>query len=221
VHRYRDLLPPKRQNRGVRRHLRKANGELIRHFRGLGLDLHTQDVVLNFVIGGWAGGLLVENHRPLRLARDREESIGAGRELLSLYGDVSVESDLRDRVGARAPDLVVGNESAPDHAVLFSSRTLDMRPAVDDLDLRDTDRLRNGAVRTRQGGLELSPCPRRRQSGEEDRENGRTSQHESHSLNLPIGESDSSSGAPPPREVDRPTRCATRTPDRRTTPAGP
>src|SRR5262249_6914278 len=49
----------------------------------------------------------------------------------------------------------VGNDAAPDDALFLVRRTLHVRPAVRDVDLRHADHLRNRRVRARQGRLEL------------------------------------------------------------------
>ena len=65
---------------------------------------------------------LVEDEGPLVLARLGEESVGAGSQLLAPDLDVGAEGDGGRFVGARPPDLAIGNKAAPDRPAFTLGR---------------------------------------------------------------------------------------------------
>src|SRR4029077_8978463 len=77
------------------------------------------------------------------------QAVGAGRQLVAVDPDRRAELDRRVLVGARAPDLAVGDDLAPDLPAL------DAGTAVLDGDLGEPDRLRYGGVGARTGEVEL------------------------------------------------------------------
>src|ERR1035437_2582562 len=168
-----ELLPGQRERGPLRGHRRKADREELFHLRGHGLHLDAQRVLLDHVIGV-ARRHVVEDDGPLGLAGDRVQAVSARHALLPLDHDVAVERDLRDRVRAGPPDLVVWHEPSPDYALFLARRAFHMRPAVNDLDLRDADRLGDRGVGARKRRRELPQGGRGgdRESGEDDGKSG-------------------------------------------------
>src|SRR5581483_7194234 len=99
-----------------------------------------QQIVLLVVLAADAGlvGVLVEHDRPVAaLGRDREQRVAARRHRLAGEGHVLAEGDLGRAVRAGAPQLVVGDQRAPDFA------SFDAGTAVVDADLGQADLLRD------------------------------------------------------------------------------
>ncbi len=132
-------------------------GEPLAERRRLGLELHAQQILVGLVVVAGAGlvGLLVEDDRPLGLARNDEERVRPRGDGLAREGDVLVEGDLGGRVRARAPHLIVGDQAAPDLA------SFDAGAAVVDGDLRQADDLPRLGERARARQLEIGAGGRR------------------------------------------------------------
>ena len=86
------------------------------------------------------GGLL-EDHRPLVFAGNREEFVGAGGERRPLHFDGGAEGDERGAVGTRAPDTAIRSQRHEGRA------TPECRAPVDDLNVGDADSLLDGGGR--------------------------------------------------------------------------
>ena len=133
-----ELLPGEDDADRVGSRILERVGERLDLRTGLRRRAHAQSVVLRVVAEAAPVGVhLGEREGPVALRGDHVQAVAAGGQWLPLDGDRRRERDPGVLVGAGAPDLVVGNERAPDLA------PLDQGPAVVDRDPGDADRLRH------------------------------------------------------------------------------